>query len=68
MSSSRPSVGGGMVLSKWFQLLDRLIQSSSEAKSANSIQLIQAVECLVTVIQAAHATNARGETTGRLVN
>jgi predicted metal-binding protein len=47
-----------MVLSKWFQLLDRLIQSAREAKSANSIQLIQAVECLVTVIQAALATNA----------
>ncbi|EMB14825.1 hypothetical protein RE6C_04438 [Rhodopirellula europaea 6C] len=57
-----------MVLSKWFQLLDRLIQSSSEAKSANSIQLIQAVECLVTVIQAALATNAQDERKGRLVN
>lgn len=57
-----------MVLSKWFQLLDRLIQSSSEAKSSNSFQLIQAVECLVTVIQAALATNAQDERKGRLVN
>lgn len=51
-----------MVLSKWFQLLDRLIQSSNEAKSANSIQLIQAVQCLVTVTQVAHATNTQSET------